>query len=219
MLQPAKKDVVVRLMGRDRVTTHQLNAVDYHRLFQRLVAHACFFMKIFHGNAELSVVDGIGKSPTDFAADTLILFLDEQVSCTGDEDAIFACLKRVMEHDILDARGSAAVKTTKKVEPVSRETTDDGKVLAGLDDYIHRDAVDLIVEGTEFKRRLYALLEHDDPELYDLVYAIFEENALTPREIAAVIGTDAADVQNRKKRLRTFLAKQNIITTPARSSR
>lgn len=201
------------------MTTHQRNAVVYHQLFQRLVAHACFFVKIFRGNADLSVIDGIGKSPTDFAADTLILFLDEQILCTGDEDAIFACLKKVMEHDILDARGSASVKTTKKVEPVSGETTDDGKVVSGLDDYPHRDSVDLIVEGTEFKQRLYALLEHDDPELYDLVYAIFEENALTPREIAAVIGTDAADVQNRKKRLRTSLAKQNIMTTPARASR
>jgi hypothetical protein len=219
MPQAARKDVVVRLMGRARVTTHQRSAVDYNQLFQRLVAHACFFMKIFRGNADLRVIDGIGKSPTDFAADTLILFLDEQVSCSGDEDAIFACLKTVMEHDILDARGSASVRTTKKVEPVSGEKPDDGNLLAGLDDYPHRDAVDLIVEGTEFKQRLYELLEHEDPELYDLVYAIFEENALTPREIAAVLGTHAADVQNRKKRLRTFLAKQNLMTTPARASR
>ena len=201
------------------MTTHERKTVDCNRLFQRLVAHACFFMKIFRGNADLSVVDGIGKSPTDFAAYTLILFLDGQVSCTGDEDAIFACLTKVMEHDILDARGSAAVKTTKKVEPISGETTDDGKVLRGLDDYPHRDAVELIAEGTEFKQRLYALLEHDDPELYDLVYAIFEENALTPHEIAAVIGTDAAGVQNRKKRLRTFLAKQNIMTAPPKATR
>jgi hypothetical protein len=70
-------------MGRDRVTKHEPNAVNYNRLFQRLVAHACFFMKIFRGNADLRVVDGIGKSPTDFAADTLILFLDEQVPCTA----------------------------------------------------------------------------------------------------------------------------------------
>jgi hypothetical protein len=153
------------------VTTYLRDAVDYDRLFRRLVAHACFFMKIFRGSADLRVVDGIGKSPTDFAADTLILFLDEQVSCTGDEDAIFACLKKVMEHDILDARGSASVRTTKKVEPVSGETSDDGKALAGLDDYPDGDEMGLIVEGVEFKQRLYSLLEHDDSELYDLVYA------------------------------------------------
>jgi len=206
-------------MSRDRVTTLQRDTVDYGRLFQRLVAHACFFMGIFSGDAGLVVVDGIGKSVNDFAADTLLLFLDEQVSCDGDEDAILACLNRVMEHDILDARRSAAAKTTKKVEPLSGETGDDGKVLEGLDDYPDRDAVDMIVEETQFKQRLYELLERGEPELYDLVYAIFEENALTPRDIAAVIGTDSADVQNRKKRLRTFLAKQNIMKTPARVSR
>jgi DNA-directed RNA polymerase specialized sigma24 family protein len=201
------------------VTTPQKDTVDYRRLLQRLVAHACFFMRIFSADADLVVVDGIGKSATDFAADTLILFLDGQVSCDGNEDAILAYLKRVMERDILDARGSAAVKTTKRVQPLSGKTTDDGKVLLGLDDYPAQDAVDLITDGTEFKRRLYELLERGEPELYELVYAIFEENALTPREIATVIGTDSADVQNRKKRLRTFLAKQNIMKTPARASR
>jgi hypothetical protein len=201
------------------VSALQRDAVDYNRLFQRLVAHACFFMRIFGGDADLRVVDGIGKSATDFAADTLLLFLDDQVECNGDEDAILACLKRVMEHDILDARGSAAAKTTKKVEPLSGETTDDGKALVGLDDYPDQDEFDLISEGTEFKRRLYDLLERGEPELYELVYAIFEENALTPRAIAAVIGTDTNDVQNRKKRMRTFLANQNIMKTPARGSK
>jgi hypothetical protein len=206
-------------MSKDRVTALQRDTVDYNRLFQRLAAHACFFMRIFRGDADLIVVDGIGKSPTDFAADTLILFLDEQVSCNGDEDAILACLKRVMEHDILDARGSATVRTTKKVEPLSGKTTDDGKVLESLDDYSDGDAFDLRVEGAQLKQRLYELLEHQEPELYDLVYAIFEENALTPRAIAAVVGTDADDIQNRKKRLRTFLAKQNIMKIPVRASK
>ena len=201
------------------MTTLQRDTVDYGRLFQRLVAHACFFMGIFSGDAGLVIVDGIGKSANDFAADTLLLFLDEQVSCDGDEDAILACLNRVMEHDILDARRSATVKTTKKVEPLSGETGDDGKELEGLDDYPGRDAADLIVQETQFKQRLYELLERGEPELYDLVYAIFEENALTPRDIAAVLETDSADVQNRKKRLRTFLAKQNIMKIPVRASR
>jgi hypothetical protein len=206
-------------MSKDRVTALQRDTVDYNRLFQRLVAHACFFMRIFCGDADLVVVDGIGKSPTDFAADTLILFLDEQVSCNGDEDAILACLKRVMEHDILDGRGSATVRTTKKVEPLSGKTTDDGKVLESLDDYSDGDAFDLRVEGAQLRQRLYELLEHQEPELYDLVYAIFEEDALTPRAIAAVVGTDVDDIQNRKRRLRTFLAKQNIMKIPVRASK
>jgi hypothetical protein len=115
-----------------------------------------------------------------------------------DEDAIFACLKKVMAHDILDARGCAAVTTTKKGSPSPERQPMTAKSWPVWDDHPHRDAVGLIAEGTEFKQRLYALLEREDPELYDLVYAIFEENALMPREIAAVIGTDAADVQKER---------------------
>ena len=56
---------------------------------------------------------------------------------------------------------------------------------------------------------MYALLEKTEPKLYEVVYAIFEFNALTPRDIADVVGTTPSEIQNRKKRLRTFLAKSN----------
>ena len=201
------------------MTTFPRNAIDHNRLRERLVVHACYFMKIFRDDADVRVVDGVGKSPTDFAMDTLLLFLDEKVPCEGDEDAVLACLKRVMEHDILDARRSAAARTTKKVAPVSGETNDDGDTLAGLDDYPSQDAVELAAEGADFKGRLYELLEHVDPELYQLVYVIFEDGALTPRAIAEALGTTTNDIQNRKKRLRTFLAKHDIMKDPVSESR
>ena len=94
-------------------------------------------MGIFLGDADLRVIDGIGKSPADFATDAILLFLDEQISCSGDENAIFACLKRVVQNHILVARGAAAVKTTQRVERVPGKATGDGKVLKGLDDYPH----------------------------------------------------------------------------------
>lgn len=200
------------------MTALSRNAIDHNRLWQRLVVHACYFMKIFRDDADVRIVDGVGKSPTDFAMDTLLLFLNEKVPCEGDEDAVFACLKRVMEHDILDARRSAAARRTKKVEPVSGETNDDGDTLEGLDDYPSRDAVELAAEGADFKGRLYELLEQADPELYGLVYAIFEEDALTPRAIAEVLGTTPHDIQNRKKRLRTFLPKHDIMKAPVSES-
>jgi DNA-directed RNA polymerase specialized sigma24 family protein len=175
-------------------------------------------MRIFSSAAETFVVDGDGKSATDFAANTLLLFLDNKIPCTGDENAIFACLRRVMENDILDVRRSATAKTTTKVQPVSGSTSKDGTSLKGLDDFAHRDAVDKLVEANEFKQRFYELLEVSEPELYELVYAVFEENALTPRAIAEVIGTDSDDVQNRRKRLRTFIAKHNLMKTPTKAS-
>ena len=62
-----------------------------------------------------------------------------------------------------------------------------------------------------FKQKLYSLLEKEDRELYDLVFAVFELDAYTPREIADAIGTTPADVQNRKKRLKTFLARHRDV--------
>lgn len=201
------------------MTTLPRNVIDHNHLYQRLVVHACYFMKIFRDDADLRVLDGVGKSPTDLAMDALLLFLVDEALCEGDDDAVFACLKRVMEHDILDARRSAAARTTKKVEPISGEINDDGDNLKGLDDYPSNDAVAFAAEGSSFKGRLYVLLEQADPELYDLVYAIFEENALTPRAIAETLSTTANDIQNRKKRLRTFLAKHDIMKAPVSESR
>ena len=192
--------------------------VDYERLLQKLAVHACMVMKIFSSAATSFVVDGVGKSATDFAGDTLLLFLDGRVTCVGDENAIFACLRLVMERDILDARRSSAAKTTQKVEPVSGTMSKDGKQQLGLDDFAGRDTVDAVAEASQFKERLYQLLEHSEPDLYELVYAVFEENAFTPRDIADVIGRDSPEVQNRKKRLLTFIARHNLMKITAKVS-
>ena len=94
-----------------------------------------------------------------------------------------------MEHDIVDARRSATTKATKKVLPGAGRQGDDGVVEEGLDDFENPKAFELSMLGDEFKATLYALLEQEDAELYDLVYAIFEENALTPRAIAEILNT------------------------------
>ncbi len=200
------------------MSTPHTQPVDYERLLQKLVVHACMVMKIFSSVATSFIVDGVGKSATDFAGDTLLLFLDGKVKCVGDENAIYACLRRVMERDILDARRSSTAKTTRKVEPVSGSMSKDGKQQVGLDDFAARDAVDAGAEASQFKERLYQLLEHSEPELYELVYAVCEENALTPRDIGKVIGRDSSEVQNRKKRLRTFIARHNLMKIPAKAS-
>ena len=176
-------------MSRDRVAILPKSTIDFNRLYQRLVLRACYFMKIFPGDADSKLVDGVGKSPSDFAMDTLLLFLEEGTSCTGDEAAITTCLKRVMEHDIVDARRSATARTTKKVLPGAGRQGDDGVVQEGLDDFEDPRGFELSMLGDELKATLYGLLEHEDPELYDLVYAIFEENALTPRAIAEILNT------------------------------
>jgi hypothetical protein len=62
------------------------------------------------------------------------------------------------------------------------------------------------------------MLEKSEPELYELVYAIFEFGALTPREIAELVRTTPAKIQNRKKRLRTFLEKHDLAAAEENSA-
>ena len=192
--------------------------LDFNRLSQRLATHACLFLRLLVADAETGVVDGIGKSPSDFAADTILLLVDGQVTCTGDDNAVFACLRRVMEHDILDAKRSKSASTTAKVDTVPGSVDEDGSSVVGLDDYASSDDVHRTVEEALLKQRLYELLQKDCPDLFEVAFAVLDLNASTPREIAEVIGTTPSDVQNRKKRLRTFIAKNEIMKTARKAT-
>ena len=188
--------------------------VNYEKLLRRLTVRACHVLGVVRSVAATYVVDGLGKSPVDFAYDVVVLYLTDKLSFSGDEDALFAFLAKVMSRDILDKLRSSARKTTVKVAPLSGDKRDDSDAKLGLDDFDSGFSVHELVEGDLLKERLYALLEHAEPQLYEMVYAIFEFNAFTPREIADIVGTTAADIQNRKKRLRNFLANQNFWPAP-----
>jgi len=184
--------------------------VNYEKLVGRLTERACHILGVVRSVASTYVVDGLGKSPVDFAVDVLELYLTEKLSFSGDEEALFAFLAEVMGHDILDQLRSSARKTTVKVSPLSGDLHDGELLTTRLDDFDSGFSVDKLVEGELFKERLYALLEHSEPELHEMVYAIFEFDVFTPRDIAEIVRTTPADIQNRKKRLRHFLAKQNL---------
>jgi DNA-directed RNA polymerase specialized sigma24 family protein len=188
--------------------------INYERLVGRLTERACRILGVVRSVAATYVVDGLGKSPVDFALDVLKLYLTEKLLFSGDEEALFAFLAEVMGHDILDQLRSFARKTTIKVSPLSGHSEDGEVVTTGLDDFDSGFSVEELVQGELLKERLYAMLEHSEPELYEMVFAIIEFNALTPREIADIVGTTPAEIQNRKKRLRTFLAKHNFCQPP-----
>jgi RNA polymerase sigma factor (sigma-70 family) len=185
--------------------------VDYEKLIGKLTERACNVLGVMHFSAPIYVVDGLGKSPEDFAFDVLNLYLTEQINFAGDdEDGLFRFLAEVMGNDILDELRSSARKTTKKVPHLSRDGQDDPQAAKGLDDFDSGFSVDELVEGNLLRERLYSILEKSEPELYEVVYAVFELGALTPREIAELVRTTSSEIQNRKKRLRTFLAKHDL---------
>jgi len=193
--------------------------VDYEKLIGRLTERACHVLGVMRFSAPDYVVDGLGKSPEDFAFDVLNLYLTEQLTFAGvDEEGLFRFLAEVMGNDILDAMRSSAQKTTKKVPHLSRDGQDDPNSPKGLDDFDSCFSVDELIEGNLLKERLYSMLEKSEPELYEVAYAIFEFGALTPREIAELVRTTPSEIQNRKKRLRTFLAKHDLAAAEGKSA-
>jgi DNA-directed RNA polymerase specialized sigma24 family protein len=181
--------------------------VDYEKLIGRLTESACRVLGVVRAVASTYVVDGLGKSPEDFALDVVTLYVTDKLQFTGDEKALFPFLARVMGHDILDELRSSARKTTVKVSALAAEGEDEQAPPSRLEGSESGLWPDSLVEGNLLKDWLYAQLEKTEPKLYEVVYAIFEFNALTPRDIADVVGTTPSEIQNRKKRLRTFLAK------------
>lgn len=193
-------------------------SVDYCQLAARLVTRACVFMGVFISQADDVVLEANGKSPKDFAYDTVALYLEKNPSVMGGESGVLAYLTRAMKRDILDALRSAPVKKTFNVEVTARSGKSepgDGLGAKGLDEFPGHDNVAETVEASIFKNRLYALLEKDEPELYDVVYAVFEEGARTPKQIADVVGATPKEINNRQKRLRRFIAKHKVMAVPA----
>jgi DNA-directed RNA polymerase specialized sigma24 family protein len=194
--------------------------VDYEQLIGRLTQHACHVLGVVCAVAPTYVVDGLGKSPEDFALDVVNLYVTDKLKFSGDQEALFPFLAKVMGRDILDGLRSSARRTTTKVPALAAAGKDDESL--GSSALENRDSgfcLDDLMEGGLLKERLYALLEKTEPKLYEVVYAIFEFNALTTREIADVIGTTRPEIENRKKRLRTFLAKHNFRRKSEGSSR
>ena len=187
--------------------------VEYEKLIGRLTERACRVLGVVRAVGATYVVDGIGKSPEDFACDVVWLFVTEKLEFSGDEKALLAFLTTVMERDILDELRSSARKTTVKIPALAGKAEDEKAKPGGLEYCDSGFSLESLVEGDLLKERLYALLEKAEPKLYELVYAIFEFNVLTPRDIADVIGTTASEIQNRKKRLQTFLANNDFRRT------
>jgi DNA-directed RNA polymerase specialized sigma24 family protein len=53
----------------------------------------------------------------------------------------------------------------------------------------------------------------DDSALKEVVEAVLDLDLYKPEEIADAVGTNAADIQNRKKRLRRRLREKGLVTT------
>lgn len=182
--------------------------INYKDLILRLTAHACRFLGVCQTKENEQVIEGTGSSPEDFAIHVVELFAvgklpHEDSKGTG---GLIRHLTVAMEHDILDALDRAEHKLGQSVDDVPSDTDDRAESRKTQVAELRAEAHDPVTysDGEAFKATIYSLTK-DDRDLTEMAVAIFEVNALKPREIAEVCMTTPADIQNRKKRFGRIL--------------
>jgi hypothetical protein len=179
--------------------------IDYKQLLKQLTLRAARLLNVSRDY----VIAGVGKSPADFAYETVEMFVlgDIAYRAADDPGGLLRYLSRIMGRDILDALKSSAHAKTKLMPSVAvtDEERDGGE--RSLDD-LPAGNLDVTeeIQSQRYKNSVYELVAND-AKLSEMAYAIFEVNAIDPRDIAGACNTTTADVQNRKKRFRRLLDK------------
>ena len=84
-----------------------MNAAEYRRLLRILTVRACRALKIAAAKGEDWIL-AAGKSPADYAAETLILWGTNQLQFTGTPERLDAFLTKVMTNAIISESGKTA---------------------------------------------------------------------------------------------------------------
>src|SRR5580704_5224044 len=99
-------------MGRQGCSRPSMNEAEYRRLLKMLTLRACRVFRVATSKGEDWVLAESGKSPADYAAETLIRWSTNQLSFTGTPEALEAFLTKVTTNAIITTLRKREVKTS-----------------------------------------------------------------------------------------------------------
>jgi len=193
-----------------------MNDAEYRRLLKILTVRACRVLSVAGSKGDDWVLAESGKSPADYAAETLIRWGTNQLQFTGPREAVPAFLTKVMTNRIVSTLRKREVKTsrsgkttvvdelTEDVSPRSKpETLSDLRSL--LRDAAFRKALDQCTA--------------DDDELKEYVLAIetFEDIIPAAQDIASLVGVPVSKIYERRRKLARRLGKHGFTASRRRS--
>ena len=108
-----------------------------------------------------------------------------------------------MKNDFLDLLKRRSYETTQIVDGSSTNRDSEDGDPETLDSFEGSSARSIDVFFRDRLRELVA----DDGELVDYIEVIWDCDVFKPEDIASLLSTTTTDIQNRKKRLNTILAK------------
>jgi DNA-directed RNA polymerase specialized sigma24 family protein len=217
---PVKKNVVrmanyralERISGRGSNLSAQLGRPEFKKLQLRLMAYC---IRLFHelgiGGRD-SIISGVGLSAEDFVGEVLADYLLGKIKHHSSKGSLMTVLGTALRNDIIDALRRKSHALEESWVPLEGENDSDGmrsKTVIALREGSAPDILAILDEDA-YKGRMREALS-GEKDLVEVVDAVLEFNATKPEEMAEIIGTTAAQVQTRKKRLRRRLIAHGLV--------
>ena len=193
-----------------------MNDAEYRRLLKILTARACRVLNVAMSYGEDWLLPESGKSPADFAAETLIRWGTDQLRFSGPPEALPGFLMTVMTNAIISTLRKPAVRTGRsgKMTPAD-ELTEDTSPQSKPESLFD---IRSLLRDDAFRAALNQSIA-DDKELKEYVDAIeiFEEGIPAARDIASLLDVPVTDIYNRRKKLARRLGKHGFTESRRRS--
>lgn len=184
--------------------------IDFGELAVRLAAFALRTLAEFGLRGPEATLTGVGLSAEDFAWNVLSDYAEGKLEHDADRGDLFSLLATALRNDIVDALRKAAHSREDARSSLPREPNAN-KEPPSLDEFPSELADILaVLDEREYRRRVRASLV-GEPELAEVVRVVLDLNLYKPRDIAEALGISAAEVQNRKKRLRRRFIECNLV--------
>ena len=193
-----------------------MNEAEYRRLLKILTVRACRVLRVATSKGDDWVLAESGKSPADFAAETLIRWGTNQLQFSGSPEALPGFLMTVMTNAIISTLRKKAVKTARSGKTtLADELTEDASPQSKPESLF--DLRSLLRDGV-FREALDQCTA-DDEALKEYVVAIeaFEDTIPAARDIAELLGVPVTDIYNRRKKLARRLGKHGFTESRRRS--
>ena len=157
-----------------------------------------------------------GKSPADYAAESLILWSTNQLQFTGTPEKLVAFLTRVTTNAIISALRKKEVTASRsgKMLP-AHELTEDAALQSKPESLFDLRS---LMRDDAFREALRQCTE-DDQALKEYVLAIemFEDTIPAARDIASLLGVPETEIYNRRRKLVRRLGKHGFTASRRRS--
>ena len=195
---------------------------DFKDLSKRLMSYGLVVFGHFSLGGEDAVVPGTGLSVEDFVVKVLQEYATGRIKHQKSRGSLMTVLGTAMRNDIVDAlrKKSHELEETRATISVNEDSEEKDHEKPALDEYPQSMAPDpsSVVDEEEYRARIRTVVD-DEPPLKDLVEAVLDLELYKPEDIADASGTSAADIQNRKKKLRRRLRQSELVQLPEEEGR